>query len=160
MEADMGIRSDEVTRVWRDLFCITDHMRDSNITISDHGLFSLTFNQLRMIKIVHQLTREAPGGITLKTLAESLSITPAAASEMVDALVRKEVLCRDHNPQDRRAVAIRLSDRCRERVAEGERNFDRQMRAFLNTLSAQARSEFLKTVSAMREFIVEEEEKA
>lgn len=68
-------------------------------------LVNLTFNQLRMIKIVHVLNRDAPEGITLKTLAEALSITPAAASEMVDALVRKDVLRRDHNPLDRRAVA-------------------------------------------------------
>ena len=90
---------------------------------------------------------------TLKVLAESLAITPAAASEMVDALVRKDVLRRDHNPQDRRAVAISLADSCRKRFAEGEKNFENLTNEFLATLPAADRDSFISTVEKFRVFM-------
>ena len=52
-------------------------------------LFRYTLNQMRTIRAVQQLTQEYPAGVQLKMLAEKLNVTPAAASEMVDTLVRK-----------------------------------------------------------------------
>ena len=147
------MNSEEVIPLWRKMFEVTDIMRNMNISITDEMLFSLTFNQLRMIKNVHVLNRDHPEGVTLKVLAESLAITPAAASEMVDALVRKDVLRRDHNPQDRRAVAISLADSCRKRFAEGEKNFENLTNEFLATLPAADRDSFIATVEKFRVFM-------
>ena len=72
---------------------------------------------------------------------------------MVDALVRKDVLCRDHNPQDRRAVAIRLAENCRKRFLEGEKNFDHVTADFLNTLSEERRNGFLSGLEALHNFL-------
>lgn len=147
------MKREETTRVWRTLFEVTDWMRNINAGLIDQTFLNLTFNQLRMIKIVYVLNREFPEGVTLKVLAESLNITPAAASEMVDALVRKDVLCRDHNPQDRRAVAIRLAENCRKRFLEGEKNFDHVTADFLNTLSEERRNSFLSGLEAPHNFL-------
>ncbi len=140
------MKLDEATKCWRQLFSVTDQMRDLGSDGYSQLLVNLTFNQLRMIKIVHLLNRDTPEGITLKTLAEALSITPAAASEMVDALVRKDVLRRDHNPQDRRAVAISLSDYSRKRFNTCERKFDDLTRAFLDSLSESDREAFHRLI--------------
>ena len=147
------MKLDEATRCWRQLFALTDQLRDQGADGYTQQLVNLTFNQLRMIKIVYVLNREFPEGVTLKVLAESLNITPAAASEMVDALVRKDVLCRDHNPQDRRAVAIRLAENCRKRFLEGEKNFDHVTADFLNTLSEERRNSFLSGLEALHNFL-------
>ena len=72
---------------------------------------------------------------------------------MVDALVRKDVLRRDHNPQDRRAVAISLADSCRKRFAEGEKNFENLTNEFLATLPAADRDSFISTVEKFRVFM-------
>lgn len=147
------MKREETTRVWRTLFEVTDWMRNINAGLIDQTFLNLTFNQLRMIKIVYVLNREFPEGVTLKVLAESLNITPAAASEMVDALVRKDVLCREHNPQDRRAVAIRLAENCCKRFLEGEKNFDHVTADFLNTLSEERRNGFLSGLEALHNFL-------
>ena len=138
------MKLDEATRCWRQLFALTDQLRDQGADGYTQQLVNLTFNQLRMIKIVHVLNRDAPEGITLKTLAEALSITPAAASEMVDALVRKDVLRRDHNPLDRRAVAISLSDSSWKGFNSGERKLDEMSRTFLDSLSKEDRENFFR----------------
>ena len=134
------MKREETTRIWRTLFEVTDWMRNINVGLIDQTFLNLTFNQLRMIKIVYVLNREFPEGVTLKVLAESLNITPAAASEMVDAL-------------DRRAVAIRLAENCRKRFLEGEKNFDHVTADFLNTLSEERRAGFLAGLDALHNFL-------
>ena len=138
------MKSEEATTFWRQFFAAADRMREIGSSDYEQLLVNMTFNQLRMIKIVHVLNRDAPEGITLKTLAEALSITPAAASEMVDALVRKDVLRRDHTPLDRRAVAISLSDSSRKGFNSGERKLDEMSRTFLDSLSKEDRENFFR----------------
>ena len=102
---------------------------------------------------MYLLNREFPEGVTLKVLAESLSITPAAASEMVDALVRKDMLRRDHNPQDRRAVAISLAPASRRKFQECEQTFDRLTAGFFAELSQAEKEAFEATMTKFREYI-------
>ena len=119
------MKTEDATALWQQMFSVSDRMRDIGSSDYKQLFVNMTFNQLRMIKIVYVLNREYPEGVTLKVLAESLSITPAAASEMVDALVRKGMLSREHNPQDRRAVAISLAPFSRKKFQECEQTFDR-----------------------------------
>ncbi len=141
------------TKVWRQLFRVVDSLSVSNAVLVDRTISNLTYNQLRMMKMVYILNRDFPEGVTLKVLAESLGITPAAASEMVDAMVRKEVLLRELNAQDRRAVAIQLSEDCRQRFLEGEKNFDRLIGDFFKTVSKEEIEAFDSTLDRLQEFL-------
>lgn len=147
------MKPEDANIVWRQMFLASDRMRDIGASDYEQLLANMTFNQLRMIKIVYQLNREFPDGVTLKVLAESLSITPAAASEMVDALVRKDMLRREHNPQDRRAVAITLAAPSLKKFQECERTFNRLTADFLNGLTAEERDAFVKNVEKFHDYI-------
>ena len=72
------MKSEEATTFWRQFFAAADRMREIGSSDYEQLLVNMTFNQLRMIKIVYLLNREFPEGVTLKVLAESLSITPVA----------------------------------------------------------------------------------
>jgi DNA-binding MarR family transcriptional regulator len=50
------------------------------------------------------------GRVTMGELADGLEIGRAAASELVERLVEKEVVRRAHDPADRRVVTVTLSD--------------------------------------------------
>ena len=147
------MKSEEATTFWRQFFAAADRMREIGSSDYEQLLVNMTFNQLRMIKIVYLLNREFPEGVTLKVLAESLSITPAAASEMVDALVRKDMLRRDHNPQDRRAVAISLAPASRRKFQECEQTFARLTAGFFAELSQAEKEAFEATMTKFREYI-------
>jgi DNA-binding MarR family transcriptional regulator len=56
-----------------------------------------------------QLTDENPDGVTLKKLSETIGVTPAAASVMVDLLVSKKMIKRTRSKNDRRAILLRLT---------------------------------------------------
>ena len=72
-------------------------------------LDDLTETQGNTVIAIRQLCDECPEGVTLKKLAETMGVTPAAASVMVDLLVKKKMLTRTRSKNDRRAVLIRLS---------------------------------------------------
>lgn len=58
---------------------------------------------------IKQLCDIHPEGVTLKKLAETIGVTPAAASVMVDLLVAKKMIKRTRSKNDRRAILIRLT---------------------------------------------------
>ena len=132
----------EASELWQRLFAIADRMRELESDPINAESGTLTFNQMRVIKQVYFLTGKHPEGVTLKMVAGALAITPAAASEMVDSLVRKDVLRREHSRNDRRAVAITLTERCRERIARSERRFDELTKRFLDSLPPEERAGF------------------
>jgi DNA-binding MarR family transcriptional regulator len=72
-------------------------------------LDELTETQGNTVIAIRQLCEESPEGITLKKLAETMGVTAAAASVMVDLLVKKKMLKRTKSKSDRRAVLIRLT---------------------------------------------------
>ncbi len=48
-------------------------------------------------------------GVSVKELAEMLKVTPGAVSQLVDSLVKKDLVTREEDPKDRRSVRIRLT---------------------------------------------------
>ncbi len=75
----------------------------------DLWLDELTETQSRMVVAVRQLCEDFPEGIGLKRLAEVTGVTSAAASVVVETLVRKRMLRRSRSKTDRRMIHIRLS---------------------------------------------------
>ncbi len=73
----------------------------------------LTVRQCSAIARVELLTQDCPQGISLKMLARHLQMTVPAASLLVETLVSRELLERTPNPNDRRAVCIRISEKGR-----------------------------------------------
>lgn len=72
-------------------------------------MLGLTVRQGSAISQVKLLMDEQPEGIALKTLAKYLQMTVPATSLLVEAMVSKGFFERNTNPNDRRAVCIRLS---------------------------------------------------
>jgi|WetSurMetagenome_2_1015567.scaffolds.fasta_scaffold17995_4 DNA-binding MarR family transcriptional regulator len=65
--------------------------------------------QSNAILAIKQLCDASPNGVSLKKVAETIGVTPAAASVMVDILVTKKIIKRTQSQDDRRAVLLRLT---------------------------------------------------
>jgi DNA-binding MarR family transcriptional regulator len=64
----------------------------------------LSVTQLHVIRVVR--THQA---LAMRELADLLGVSPPSASAMVDRLVDKGALIREHSTQDRRKVVVRIS---------------------------------------------------
>ena len=99
----------------------------------------ITFNQLKNFLSLAEILHFARA-------AEKLGITPAAASEMVNTLVRKGVFTREENPTDRRAISIRISGDFQKRFRQSELLFDRLTADFMKTIDPEEREIFAKVL--------------
>jgi DNA-binding MarR family transcriptional regulator len=61
-------------------------------------------------KVASYIFEHSNSEIMLKDIAQSVRVTPGAASQMVDFLVKKGLVVRRQKEHDRRAVVISLSD--------------------------------------------------
>ncbi|MBQ4314027.1 MAG: MarR family transcriptional regulator [Lentisphaeria bacterium] len=134
----------DIASLFKRLLSASGVLRDDQGQQSEERqLFKLTLNQLRMVKNVHGLVGESGSGVKLKALAESLDITPAAASEMVETLVGKGVLTRVSSALDRRSVSIKLGDKLQKRIRNREESFDRLALEYIASLPQEDSEKFL-----------------
>jgi DNA-binding MarR family transcriptional regulator len=83
------------------------------LTSNDGGFVSeLSVAQLNAVKILLE-----SGELTMRELADQMSVSPPSASAMVDRLVEKGVFSRQRSTQDRRKVVVRISPQA-EKIAE------------------------------------------
>lgn len=121
--------------LWRLLFQIVDRLRESALDQQQpHEIelaMNLTLRQQQLLRNICILTEMKPEGVSLKELAASLALTSGAASAMVEMFVRRELLERRTDQQDRRAVRIRLSESGRRLIRELEQRFSDMTGRFL-----------------------------
>jgi DNA-binding MarR family transcriptional regulator len=112
------------------LYTLDDIRRESlKLTSSSHikKLMGLTIRQASAIARLKMLMTKAPQGVALKTLAQELQMTVPATSLLVETMVGKGVFERNQNPDDRRAICIRLSAKGQELFDVGFSALERQL---------------------------------
>lgn len=140
-------------QLWRDLFAAAENMKSVQADSRRVSMFyQITVSQLKMVRTVYGLTSLSENGIALKSLAQKLGTTAAAASEMVDVLVRKKILERRQDPGDRRQVQIRLVAELHEQFRRIEEGFTCVSESFLETLVPGERESFIRNVAAFAAF--------
>lgn len=101
--------------IFRRMLDVLDEFRRESIKAinapSKKKIYGLTVRQGSAISQLRLMLENEPMGVALKDLASRMQMTIPAASIMVDALVTRGYMERTPNPNDRRAVCIRLTDR-------------------------------------------------
>ena len=105
--------------IWRRTLHVSDLFR---IVVkkgadSEH-MNRITVNQARIFGYI--FSRSGEGPIRISKLAHDLDVTPAAAGQAVDRLVRSGMVDRETDPTDRRAFVISIAKKGREHLREYE----------------------------------------
>ena len=74
-------------------------------------MYGLTVRQGSAISQLKLLQECAPEGVSLKEFAKHLQMTIPASSLLVETIVRKGYMQRTPNPNDRRAIQIKLTEK-------------------------------------------------
>lgn len=69
-------------------------------------------------RLLFTIASKKDEGISVKDLAEKTGVTPGAITQFVDVLVKKELVRRDEDPDDRRVVRLTLTDSAKNRFKE------------------------------------------
>ncbi|MBR2426215.1 MAG: MarR family transcriptional regulator [Lentisphaeria bacterium] len=135
------------TTFWRDLIQVSDLMREYTTPAALERWNDITIRQINIMKTVWTLQKENPHGVTLKRLAQDLNLSSATMSETVDFLVRKEILQRQQNPNDRREVLITLTKSSEEIFNSAIRQMDALSARLLGELNEAEKVFLVSTIS-------------
>ena len=140
--------------LWRNIFALADAMRSMHADSRRVSVFyQITLSQLKMVSTVFQLTRSTGAGVTLKEVAQKLGTTAAAASEMVDVLVRKNILARNQDPADRRQVQIQLVPELQKHFCGIEAQFTELTSEYVSALPPEERQAVAQAIAGFLEFV-------
>lgn len=128
---------------------------NNNTSDNQKAIMSLTISQQRMLRVVWQMTSQAPNGIILRDLAKQLHLSSSAVSVMVDYLVQKGCLIRVTQPDDRRKVLIRLSEENMQYVSVAENGYIPLMKKFRQQCDAEKMKCFEEVLSELNNFLIE-----
>lgn len=135
--------------VFMKLLNVTDDLRRDSFrqtpAIHLKKMLGLTLRQGSAIGQIRILTKDCPQGIALKTLATHLNMTVPATSLLVETMVNKGFFERTPNPEDRRAICIRLSEKGEELCHD----VNARMEAELDRLAAQITVEELAALESI-----------
>lgn len=135
--------------VFMKLLNVTDDLRRDSFrhtpAIHLKKMLGLTLRQGSAIGQIRILTKDCPQGIALKTLATHLNMTVPATSLLVETMVNKGFFERTPNPEDRRAICIRLSEKGKELCHD----VNARMEAELDRLAAQITVEELAALESI-----------
>lgn len=101
--------------LFRRLLEILDDMRRESIKALNapvqKKMYGLTVRQGSAVSQLKLMQEETPEGVSLKLLAKRMQMTIPATSLLVETMVSKGFMERNPNPNDRRAVCIKLTER-------------------------------------------------
>ncbi|GBE94610.1 MarR family winged helix-turn-helix transcriptional regulator [Nostoc cycadae] len=112
-----------------------------------HNAGFLSIPQLRSLAFINR----NPGG-SLSGLAEHLGVTSATASATIERLVQRNLVQREHHPQERRRIVLNLTDEGKYHLQQSLNHTRAQIADILNSLSVEEFSQieqgltFLKNV--------------
>jgi DNA-binding MarR family transcriptional regulator len=109
----------------------------------------LTRAQGNTVIALKQLTDTQPEGVTLKKLAETIGVTPAAASVMVDLLVAKKMIKRTRSRSDRRAILVRLTPQTARLFEISDQSLSRAVMNVADALGPQILHDWLRILLAV-----------
>lgn len=98
------------TKIWHNLWRLSALMRNQCEKLGVCDQKNLTRLSLAQAKVLDSVFQSPKSNIMLKDIANSLHMTPGAASLLVDSLVKRGMIIRRTSESDRRAVTIELSD--------------------------------------------------
>ncbi|MFH7322533.1 MULTISPECIES: MarR family winged helix-turn-helix transcriptional regulator [unclassified Aeromicrobium] len=109
----------------------------------------LSFTQARLSFVLAHY--EHP--VAIGDLAESVGLSPAAAGRNIQQLVRKKLVVRTENPEDRRVKLVTLTDRGRSLAQSHLKSKEDAVRTLLGTLDT---DQCLALVEALKPLAKEE----
>ena len=136
---------------------VAEHLREVWLNAQSCGnqreIMKLTVSQHRLLRVVWLMTPHSPRGIMLRELAEKLNLSNSAVSVMVDNLVKRGILQRSVQPDDRRKVMIGLSSAQMELVNNAESGLGSLINGFRDRYPAEKFRCFEEVLSDLDNFL-------
>ncbi len=104
-------------------------------------------------RILYLLDLEGPK--RMSRIAKLVGVTLPAATAVVDKLVRSQLVMRESDPDDRRAVLVALTAEGRRATAKFKQVHEQRLREVLERLDAEKRGRLIRAFQAIHDLLAE-----
>lgn len=112
----------------------------------------LSAAQMNAITIVNK-----HGPLSMGALADQLGITAPSASAMVDRLVEKGILIREHSSEDRRKVEVRISPAAVKEIQAIEESLFRLFQGLVRKLGPETTRKWCDVLASIQKVLLEDD---
>ena len=112
----------------------------------------ISLNQLQMVRLIHQLDTAS-----ITQLAEQLSVSPPSASAMVERLVDRGILTREHCKKDRRQVIVQLSPRAAKAIGKLEQALEKNLENLAMRIGPDTMRKWYQVMQAINSVLEQDE---
>ena len=108
----------------------------------------LTLRQMGTLMVIHERNE-----VSIKELAEALSVSPPSASSMVDRLLEMGLVSREASHEDRREVRVCLSERGEAHSREMEGHFIEFLADIIERIGEDAAAQWCEVYARVRDVL-------
>ena len=113
----------------------------------------ITFSRIRVLTYLAQAQGEQ---VSIRDLAEELGVTSGGVSQMIDSLVKSDMVCRTTSKEDRRVVYLSISESAKKRLDHISSYLHDRMERAMKKLSQSDRTQLADSLRKVLEAFYEE----
>ena len=107
----------------------------------------ITFSRIRVLTYLAQAQGEQ---VSIRDLAEELGVTSGGVSQMIDSLVKSDMVCRTTSKEDRRVVYLSISESAKKRLDHISSYLHERMERAMKKLS---RDDWMQLADSLRKVL-------
>jgi len=113
----------------------------------------ITYSRIRVLTYLAQANGDR---VNIRDLSEELGITSGGVSQMIDSLVKSDMVCRTTSKEDRRVVYLSISESAKKRLEMISLYLHDRMERAMNKLDKEDRARLADSLRKVLEALYEE----
>ena len=113
----------------------------------------ITYSRIRVLTYLAQANGDR---VNIHDLSEELGITSGGVSQMIDSLVKSDMVCRTTSKEDRRVVYLSISESAKKRLEHISSYLHDRMERAMNKLAKDDRARLAESLRKVLEALYEE----
>jgi len=113
----------------------------------------ITYSRIRVLTYLAQANGDR---VNIRDLSEELGITSGGVSQMIDSLVKSDMVCRTTSKEDRRVVYLSISESAKKRLEMISCYLHDRMERAMNKLAKEDRARLADSLRKVLEALYEE----
>ena len=113
----------------------------------------ITYSRIRVLTYLAQANGDR---VNIRDLSEELGITSGGVSQMIDSLVKSDMVCRTTSKEDRRVVYLSISESAKKRLEHISSYLHDRMERAMNRLAKNDRAQLAESLRKVLEALYEE----